>query len=258
MISVNLQGGLGNQMFQIAAIVALSLRNNDEYGIDINKCFTPNQGNTANKYSNTIFKNIKKIDDFKFENFYREIKFSYDKIPYKKNLLIDGYFQSEKYFEDYKKDIKELFYFSEKNKKKIEDYFSNNNLIDKQITSVHVRRGDYLNFSDFHYVCPLEYYKNSIEKIGDSYFIFISDDLDWVKNNFKSKNYYIPEFNDELLDLTLMTMCDNNIISNSTFSWWGAYIDNKPKQQIISPKKWFADKGHQDYYDVIPNNWLKV
>jgi hypothetical protein len=258
MISCSLQGGLGNQMFQIAATVALSLRNKSDYGINLDICYTPNQGNLANKYYDTIFKNINKSNNYVFTNFYHEPKFSYTEIPYQDDLLIRGYFQSEKYFEDYTTEIKNLFHISEENKFIIDEYFNKNNLNDKPITSVHIRRGDYLLFSDVHLVCTLEYYKKAIKSIGDSYFVFISDDINWVKENFKSDNYFIPEFNDELLDLTLMTMCDNNIISNSSFSWWGSYLNDYTDKKIIAPNKWFSNNGPIDTQDVIPNTWVKL
>lgn len=258
MISCSLQGGLGNQMFQIAALVALSLRNNDTYEINLNNCYTQNQGHLASKYSDTIFKNINKSDNYSFTNFYHEPSFCYKEIPYQNDLLIRGYFQSEKYFEDFKDEIKNLFHFSDENKTIIENYFNINELDDKPITSVHIRRGDYLLFSDFHLVCTLEYYKKAIKSVGDSYFIFISDDVNWVKENFKSVDYFIPEFNDELLDLTLMTMCDNNIISNSSFSWWGSYLNQYPDKQVIAPNRWFSSKGPSDTQDILPNNWIKL
>ena len=258
MISCSLQGGLGNQMFQIAATVALSLRNKSEYGINLNICYTPNQGHLANKYFDTIFKNVIKSDNYSFSNFYQEPKFSYTEIPYQDDLLIRGYFQSEKYFEEFKEEITKLFYLSEEHKSIIENYINHNKLTDKPITSVHIRRGDYLLFSNVHLVCTLEYYKKAIKTIGDSYFIFISDDVNWVKENFKSDNYFIPEFNDELLDLTLMTMCDNNIISNSTFSWWGSYLNQYSDKKIISPNRWFSNGGSIDTQDVLPDKWIKL
>lgn len=258
MISCSLQGGLGNQMFQIAATVALSLKNNDTYGINLDICYTPNQGNLANKYSNSIFKKINKSNNYSFTNFYQEPKFSYTEIPYQTNLLLRGYFQSEKYFVDYKEQIKNLFHFSEENKQTIEQYFEDKIKNDKPITSVHIRRGDYLLFSDVHLVCTLEYYNKAIKFIGESNFVFISDDIQWVKENFKSENYYFPEFNDEILDLTLMTMCDNNIISNSSFSWWGAYLNEFKEKKVICPYKWFSNRGPLDTQDVLPNDWIKL
>jgi hypothetical protein len=258
MISCSLQGGLGNQMFQIATTVALSLRNNTSYEINLNICNTPNQGRNANQYSNTIFKKLNKSDNYKFIKFYNEPNFNYNEIPYQPDLLIRGYFQSEKYFEDFKENIKELFYFSDEHKLIVEKYFTDNGLNDKPITSVHIRRGDYLLFSGVHLVCTLDYYKKAIKTIGDSYFVFISDDINWVKENFKSDNYFIPEFNDELLDMTLMTMCNNNIISNSSFSWWGSYLNNNENKIVIAPKRWFNFAGPQDYQDVIPDNWVSI
>lgn len=258
MISCSLQGGLGNQMFQIAATVSLSLENNDDYGINLDICYTPNQGNLASKYSDTIFKNINKSNNYAFTNFYQEPNFCYSEIPYQTDLLLRGYFQSEKYFVNYKKQIKNLFYFSEQNKEIIEQYFKNNIKNDKPITSVHIRRGDYLLFSNVHLVCTLEYYNKAIKNIGDSNFVFVSDDIEWVKENFKSENYYFSEFNDELLDLTLMTLCDNNIISNSSFSWWGAYLNDFEEKKVICPNKWFSNGGPTDTQDVLPNEWIKL
>lgn len=256
MISCSLQGGLGNQMFQIATTVALSLRNNTSYEINLNICDTPNQGRNANQYSNTIFKKLNKSNNYKFINFYNEPNFNYNEIPYQPDLLIRGYFQSEKYFEDYKNNIKDLFHFSDEYKLIIKNYFTNNGLNDKPITSVHIRRGDYLLYSDVHLVCTLDYYKKAIKTIGDSYFVFISDDINWVKENFKSDNYFIPEFNDELLDMTLMTMCNNNIISNSSFSWWGSYLNNNENKIVIAPYKWFGSQGPKDTQDIYNKEWV--
>lgn len=255
MVSCFLQGGLGNQMFQISATVAYSLKHNIPYGINLNDCYTPNQGFTSNKYTNTIFKNINKIEHQNCNNFYIEPKFSFDEIPHQEDVIIKGYFQSEKYFGEFKNEIKNLFYFSENDKIKINNFFNEKNILNKK-TCVHIRRGDYLKYSDFHNVCNLNYYLKAIDTISDGSFIFISDDIDWVKNNFKSENYFFPDFGDEILDLTLMTMCDNLILSNSSFSWWGSYLNNNKNKKVIAPNKWFGIKGPKDTKDVYIKDWV--
>jgi hypothetical protein len=258
MISCNLRGGIGNQLFQIAATHALALRHNDISGFDLDICSTPNQGNESSKYKDNILSNLPKIDyvNYNFKNYYFEQKFSYDEIPYKEELLINGYFQSELYFKDYKKEIINLFNISNENKNIVKEFFNFIGLVDKPITSIHIRRGDYLKHPDFHPVCPIEYYNKAIEYIGDSYFVFISDDMVWVKNNFKGNDYFYSNFNDEILDLTLQTQCDNNIIANSSFSWWGAYLNQNIKKKVITPKNWFGKNGPQDTEDLIPKNWI--
>jgi hypothetical protein len=253
MVSANLKGGLGNQMFQIAAAYALSKRNNDTYGFDFKKCQTKLQGNPSNHYLKSIFSKINKISDYNYKNFYLEKSHGFIKIEHKEDLLIDGYFQSEKYFIDFKNEVIKLFNISDYDTKLVTELLP----VKENITSVHVRRGDYLNYPNIHPTCTLEYYKNAMNEFKNSFFIFISDDMEWVKNNFKGDNIFYSPFKDEILDLTLMTLCDNNIIANSTFSWWGAYL-NKKNNKVISPKIWFGNNGPKDQFDIVPENWIKI
>jgi len=252
MISCNLQGGLGNQMFQIAAAISLAKSNNDIYSFNFENCFTPNQGNKSTKYIDNIFKNIPSHTHNNFEKVYNEPKFSFSEIPYEKNLILNGYFQSEKYFKNNSDYIKKIFYINDDNIKKISNKYDTKNL-----TCVHIRRGDYLKFKDFHFTCDNDYYQKAISLIDDTKFIFISDDMDWVKINFKSDNFLYSDLNDEILDFTLITMCKNVIISNSSFSWWGSYLNNN-NGKIIAPKKWFGISGNKDTQDVIPNSWVLI
>ena len=255
MISCKLKGGLGNQLFQISAAHALALKNNDISGFNLNGCYTPLQGNPSTKYKNNILSKINDISEINSSNVYVEPTFSHNEIPYSNNLVLDGYFQSEKYFKEHKNEIIDLFHFSYDDRKTVRDFLIWWGVTDKPITSVHIRRGDYLSNPDFHPVCELEYYTKAMKEIGDSYFIFISDDMDWVEKNFRGKNFVHSTFNDEILDLTLMTECDHNIISNSSFSWWGAYLNRNPNKKVIAPKKWFGPKGPQDTQDIIPSDW---
>jgi hypothetical protein len=257
MITCQLQGGIGNQLFQIAATYALALKNNDTCIFNFMNCNTPLQGNPSGKYKNNILKNVVENLDFEPRVYFREESFSYQELPYAEGLCLIGYFQSEKYFIDYNDEIKKLFSISFNDVRTIREFFNFWGCLDKPITSVHVRRGDYLKNSEFHEPCSIEYYQKAMQEIGDSYFIFISDDMDWVKENFKGTNIIYSTLNDEILDFTLMTQCDNNIIANSSFSWWGAYL-NKNNNTVIAPKKWFGPSGPKDSQDIIPEYWVKI
>jgi len=96
------------------------------------------------------------------------------------------------------------------------------------------------------------------EKIGDFKPIFISDDKDWCKETFKDIDCLISPFNDEIEDLILMINCKHNIIANSSFSWWGAYLNQNHDKIVVGPKKWFGLAGPQDQQDIIPKNWIKI
>ena len=257
MITCKLQGGISNQMFQIAATHALALRNNDLSGFDFNQCDTPNQGFTSHKYKNSILSRVDKISvtDYTFRYIYNELKFSYDEIPYVPELILNGYFQSEKYFVDYKKEILDLFRFDETTENKVGKYLQDN-FTDKKVTSIHVRRGDYLSKPNFHPTLPMSYYNEAMRIIGESEFIIMSDDMEWVKENFKGENIHYSPFYEEMEDMCLMMLCSNNIIANSSFSWWGAYLGKA--DVVLAPNLWFGPDGPKDTQDVIPNNWIKI
>jgi hypothetical protein len=257
MISTKLQGGLGNQMFQIAAAFALAKRNNDTFGFNFHDCFTPQQGNTSVKYIDNIFKNIPKTEGNVFHNHFLEPFFSYQKLEYKPNLFMTGSFQSEKYFEDYKNEVINLFDLSDID---IDEFKQTLDFDNNIFTSVHIRRGDYLNGYNlvFHSPCSKGYYLKAMSLFPNTKFIFFSDDINWVKENFVGEHIYYSSFNDELQDFKLMSECHNNIIANSTFSWWASYLNRNPNKTVVGPKKWFGPAGHQDTQDIIPNNWVTI
>jgi hypothetical protein len=106
----------------------------------------------------------------------------------------------------------------------------------------------------------LDYYQKSINLINSrvkdpKYYVF-SDDMDWVKKNLIIKNAVYVEGNKGGVDLQLMSLCKHNIIANSTFSWWGAWLNNNPEKIVISPKKWFNDMNMKN--DIIPEDWIKI
>jgi hypothetical protein len=131
--------------------------------------------------------------------------------------------------------------------------------------SIHVRRGDYVSnikASLVHEVCDLEYFRNAISIVeknqsGSTFFIF-TDDVEWVKNNFIGDKFRIVSENNmnHFEELSLMTRCQNNIISNSSFSWWAAWLNANDNKFVIAPKKWF--KNVQNVYGLIPASWRVI
>ena len=263
MVTTKLLGGLGNQMFQIATLYAYAKRHGFEYGLNFDACYTPNQGNAASKYKDNFFKNINKFDTGVFNMTYREPSFSYNEITKNDNVVLDGYFQSEKYFKDYEFDIIRLFLknFDIKDKHKVLTFlygiYKESDRRKDNVT-VHVRRGDYLKNSEFHtnLADTTDYYQKAMNLFKNANFIFVSDDIQWCKNNFKGDNIYYSPFKSELEDLCLMALAHGNIIANSSFSWWGAYLSLNEK--IVAPKQWFGPNGPKDTQDIIPEKWIKI
>ena len=171
------------------------------------------------------------------------------------NVHLYGYYQSSLYFEEYKEYIVNLF----KNKelfKKAKDCF--NDLIKgetKEIVSIHVRRGDYVN-SKSHIVQPLDYYKKAMDFFPNCTFVVFTNDKKWVLENFY-KNIIISDF-DEITELYMMSLCDHNIIANSSFSWWGAYLNDKPEKKVIAPKQWFGSKGPKEWDTIYDKDWIVI
>lgn len=229
MISARLQGGLGNQLFQIATATALAWRNGDNAIFDFESCYTPLQGKPATNYRENIFRNIKE-GTFEPEAYYKEPSHEFRPIPYQKGLLIDGYYQSERYFSDVLDKIQDLFV--------LEDF----RVEVGDITAIHVRRGDYQKNPGIFPLCTLEYYQNAIDMIGGKFMVF-SDDPDWCKENIKGNNIKHSGYKTDVLDLSIMASCKNIIGSNSSFALW-AYFLNRNKDKVgIFPKVWFGPEG---------------
>lgn len=255
MISCVLNGGLGNQLFQIATTYALALENNDEcaFNFDV-PCV--NQGNSPRAYKNTIFKNIEELPKgWKPDVIYQERCYGYSKIPYSKDMLLKGYFQREEYFWQYQHLIRQLF--------RDENLFiccnAAYNLFDS--VSIHVRRGDYLLFKDAYYTQPIEYYNKALSLIkkdrGVETVYVISDDMAWCKQNFNDPLITFVENESDIEDFYLMCLCENHIMSNSSFSWWGSYLFEKINTRTIAPKNWFKNPDLNNGH-ITPLRWKQI
>lgn len=243
MISSFIQGGLGNQLFQIAAGASLAEDVNTDFVLNEGQHYLPLQGNNISTYKNNIFKNIKfsKFVGDHCKNFYRYESMEYREIPKQNNLMLFGYFQSEKYFKHNADFIKSLFYV-----KKID--------VPKNSVSIHFRRGDYSNNQKMHPLLNSEYYYNALDLIQNYSQVFVFTDST-IPDNFKIKNVKIINLNNDYDEFCFMSSCDHNIIANSTFSWWAAYLNNNKEKVVVAPSNWFGEAGPTSWSDIYCEDW---
>ncbi|MFQ6601619.1 alpha-1,2-fucosyltransferase [Flavobacterium sp. C3NV] len=273
MIVVQLIGGLGNQLFQYAAAKALALETKQKLYLDVSQFESYKLHNYALNHFNVISKAYKKPNRYlrKIKSFYQK-KTSYKEVDFGYNpdlvilkgdaIFLEGYFQSEKYFIKHEKEIRNDFEVRTPFKKETIDAIEKIESVNS--VSIHIRRGDYLS-NALHNTNKDEYYNKALEIIGSKvinpvFFIF-SDDMDWVKANFTTNHEIVfIDFNDAFTnfeDLILMSACKHNIIANSSFSWWGAWLNNNPDKIVIAPKLWFNDDSINTN-DIIPTSWVKI
>lgn len=259
-VSIRLQGGLGNYLFQIACSHSYALKHNKEFFLTESDAIICH--NSLNCYKPNILNKVNLLQSKSHNGFeqYVEPAFSYNKIPFiQGNVYLSNYFQSEKYFKEHTKEIRELFSFPEKFVKNIKEKYEN--YLNEDVCFIHVRRGNYLQTQDFHLVLDLNYYMRAIKEIGKkSTFLVFSDDLEWCKENFpNSDNFVFVEGLKDYEDLLLMSMCKNGIIANSSFSWWGAWLNKNENKKIIAPKTWFGPSfSNFDTKDLYCEDWMKI
>jgi hypothetical protein len=295
MVIAFLSGGLGNQMFQFAAAKALALKKSQELKLDISNYQNRQPGETIREYELAkVFAgpfelatpaDLKEILGWKFifhqhpflrrilrklpqieQNWIVEPDFSYwpDFFNLQPNCLLEGYWQSNRYFEDFSEDIKECFRFKM-------DSFSAPEILESiensNSVSIHIRRGDYVtdkNTAGFHGICDADYYLKAIEmikkKTTEPRFFVFSDDLGAARELLKDlKNVFFVNANTadkSHFDMMLMSRCRHHIIANSTFSWWGAWLNDNHEKIVIAPERWFAS-GLPDQ-DLVPKRWMRV
>lgn len=246
--------GLGNQMFQIATALSYAFDNNLEAIFpDLNN---PKFGN----YKKNIFRNLNTeiYDEYLVDYEYYEPSFSYNKIPPFRNIRIHGYFQSENYFSHNAKLIKKIFDVDKSTKKYILDKYGD---IFSNTTSCHFRFGDYRQLVDKHPILAnTDYYQNSLEIIGNTNLLIFSDDIDACKkiDILKKPGVQFISGESDFIDLYMMSMCQNNIIANSTFSWWSAWLNDSSVKKVLYPEFWFGEDKQFSTDDLIPNDWTQV
>ena len=255
-ISPTLAGGLGNQMFEIAAAASLAKDNNSLLIVNNNEHILPNQGRNVNVYKSNVFSKILFDSKIKFNNYYNKESSDYSPIPYQKNLKLNGHFQSFKYFDHNRLYIKNLFL-----DKNTIDLLKLKYNIPNDATAIQVRRGDYHKFPDHHPLLTVDYYNKAIEKISTSKIYVFSDDINWCKSNFKF-NIPVEYIRDEdYNELYLISLCKNIIISNSSFGWWAAYLNDRTDSVIIVPSTWVGPSLLREGFDInclLFKDWIKI
>lgn len=294
---VKMQGGLGNQMFQYAFAKALEMKGHEVF-LDISLYEKKVERNGINyvhngfeleelfdiEYKKAAKDDIKKLGTLA-NSFIHRLRRKYltkkthyiDKVfKYTPNVLenskdcyLDGYWQTEKYFKTFSDEIESTFTFKKNLSEKTKESLKH---ISKS-ASIHVRRGDYLNGS-LHDVCTKKYFNSAIDyainecKI-QQLFVF-SNDLEWCKTNLDTKNLKVifVDWNtgeNSWQDMYMMSQCTVNIISNSSFSWWAAWLNNNKEKTIIAPQFWnrreidYKDNYYKfDYSDIVPKEWIRL
>ncbi len=282
-------GGLGNQMFQYALGRRISLLQNTKLKVDISFLSDKSLNHTPRKYELDVFSanipiasktdlkifsiasstQVKRLLPFLLSfNIINESCYEYNEniIKSPKYSLFIGYWQTEKYFLPIRDIIGQDFRFRTppvgKNAS-IAYEMSKQNAV-----SMHIRRGDYIRNEEtnkLHGICPPVYYAAALryiqDRVKDIHLYIFSDEASWVKNNMTfNVPVTIVEHNKDgnsYADMQLMSLCKHNIIANSSFSWWGAWLNNNPEKIVVAPAAWFNDTSINTK-DLIPEGWIRI
>ena len=255
-VSPTLAGGLGNQMFEVAAAASLAKDNNALLLLNPNEHILPNQGRNVNTYLSNVFSKIITDSDPPAKTLYQWDHAFYKQIPYQPNLKLKSHFQSYKYFDHNREYIQWLFSPTPS----VQDTIINRYDIGKtgKSTAIQVRRGDYIKFPNYHHLLPPEYYTKAVKIAAPEEIWVFGDDIKWCQENLHldCPVKYIQD--EDYIELYLMTLCKNVIISNSSFGWWAAYLNRRENHQIFAPSPWFGPAIINDGFkmdDLVLNTW---
>ena len=289
-ITVNIIGGLGNQMFQYAFGFAASKENNakiklevsgfnayDEryYALDLFNIeenselkskydflldkINSKHNSPLNKASSKLLRGLLKLTKFYFQE-KDEFVFDQGVFNLKTDTYFYGYWQNEKYFKKYRRELLEIFKLKDIHPQ-TKEYQQKIN--ESESVSLHIRRGDYINSN--HDTCDMDYYNKAVMKIlkinKQTHFFIFSDDIYWAKNNLNfidHKTFIVLESKiPDHEEMYLMSQCKHNIIANSSFSWWGAWLNSNSEKKVIAPKKWLKS-SKLNTNDLIPSSWIRL
>jgi hypothetical protein len=275
---IKITGGLGNQMFIYAFYLQMRkrfpntridltdmLKYNAHNGYELQRVFgiSDNEVRLPQWFKKTI--------EFLFFKTIIERKQNLETMEaYKKDYLypliyFKGFYQSERFFADVTNEVRQAFNFNKKMANSSTLAMLHDIDTNEHSVSLHVRRGDYMEpkfYERYGKVCTLEYYQRAIDHMLSintrAKFYVFSNDIDWVKQNLNIANVAYIDFNqgkDSWQDMMLMSHCRHNVICNSSFSWWGAWLNPNPEKVVIAPKRWYSDI-EAPY--ITPNSWIRL
>jgi hypothetical protein len=284
MIVVKIWGGLGNQLFQYSFGKYLSekLGAAVKYDIQTNNSLSSfTQRDVGMSFFN-IEMTIASVDELNERKYFQNIHFArlerklaqafprllkkhivesnipkpFGTLHFRDNCYYEGYWQSYKYLASIKDTILQEFTLKQPAGSIILNALKN--IQATASVSIHVRRGDYLN-NKYFTTCTMAYYKKAMTYFTapETKFYIFSDDINWCRLNFVGAQYTFITGNQHFEDLYLMSRCSHNIICNSTFSWWAAWLNNNPQKIVISPKHWHKRQKNGNN-DLLPENWIKI
>lgn len=276
MIYIEIMGGLGNQLFQIFTGISYAIDNKTAFKIKFNKADLISPVDGISKRPTYWDNFLTSVRDFTYTErpmlpvFRENEAFKYNKIPsVAEDFILFGYYQSYLYFDNNKDTIKKLLDI-DKNRELVKQEMSNF-FGDKHPISMHFRIGDYVKASHVHPILDIEYYKGALKTLSekipnlsrDYYIIYFFEPIDkdvvYEKIKLLQREYPDIEFrpcNENIEDykqMLLMSSCSHNILANSTFSWWGAYLNNNPDKVVIRPEKWI--NTHNLLSNLFPKEW---
>lgn len=270
---IKLKGGLGNQLFQYAFYLSLKKRhpltfflfdNEDtlycHYGITLESAFgitLAQKGKCFRRLRRHFPIIIRKAHRVEQKN-----SLQYNEKYLSGRWLVawyEGYWQSEKYFNPMADEVRKTFRFRE-NLMNEHTLQMAETLRGGNYVSVHIRRGDYMNLTDYFGLCDISYYKKAIDYFKqfllNPIFVIFSDDIQWAKDNIQCDGVIFVDWNQETdswQDMYLMSCCKHNIVANSSFSWWGAWLNTNKDKIVVAPHHWF---NYSPNYDIIPEQWI--
>jgi hypothetical protein len=258
-VFVGLQCQLGNQMFEIATGLSLALDNNVELRVpDLIEC---THVNIPKNYKHVFWRvPTEKPEPFNPVDYF-EPQHQFAPIPYQPNMRLWGWWQSEKYFKHHKNEVLDLFAPSDEILKYL--YTKYPHIINHPSSvALHVRTYAFENPPAGQFPFPgLNYFHNAAALFPqDTLIVVFSDNIPWCKSHFDIPGREILFIEDEEYyhDLYLISLCKHQIISNSTFSWWGAYLNLNPNKIVVAPKIWDIKAVTHEHKDVVPEEWIKL